>query len=234
MGDRHSPARIIALQRINLGKPQENGRHERMHPTLKAETANPPARNMRRQQRRFEQWTEEFNFERPHQVLDGSTPASAYEMSEHAYPGEVGDPEYPGHYETRRVGSNGLLKIRMVKVYLRRALSNELVGLVEVADGNCQVKFTGVELASYSERTKGGSRSGEAHVQAARASSTNNECHPSARFNKKSSLTPISLQQAEQVAGFQGSIAGSHSSGFPATRRGGGCGFPTRPTGAGG
>jgi len=144
----------IALQRITPGKPQENGRHERMHRTLKAETAQPPASSMGRQQRRFDDWVEEFNFERPHEALDGQTPASAYELSEREYPGEVGDPEYPGHYETRRVGSNGFLKFRMVRVYLSQALSNELVGLVEVADGDWRVKFAGAELATYNERSK--------------------------------------------------------------------------------
>lgn len=144
----------IRLQRITPGKPQENGRHERMHRTLKAETAKPPAANMKGQQCRFDRWVEEFNFERPHQALDGKTPASVHELSEREYPGEVGDPEYPGHYETRRVGSNGLLKFRMVKVYLSQALSNELVGLLEVDDGLWRVKFADVELATYDERTK--------------------------------------------------------------------------------
>jgi transposase InsO family protein len=144
----------IGLQRISPGKPQENGRHERMHRTLKAETASPPARDSRRQQDRFDRWVEEFNFERPHQALDGDTPASVHVLSEREYPGEVGDPEYPGHHETRRVGSNGFLKFRMVKVYLSQALSKELVGLVEVDDGEWRVRFAGVELATYDERTK--------------------------------------------------------------------------------
>lgn len=144
----------INLQRITPGKPQENGRHERMHRTLKAETAKPPAGSMGRQQRRFDRWVEEFNFQRPHEALGGATPASVHVLSEREYPGEVGDPEYPGHYETRRVGNNGLLKFRMVKVYLSQALGNELVGLVEVDDGRWRVKFAGVELATYDERTK--------------------------------------------------------------------------------
>jgi putative transposase len=144
----------IELQRIAPGKPQENGRHERMHRTLKAETARPPAQDMRAQQDRFDRWVEEFNKERPHEALGGMTPSSAYEPSERGYPGEVGDLEYPGHYETRRVGSNGLLKFRYVKVYLSQALSNELVGLVEVADGEWRVKFGTMELATYDERKK--------------------------------------------------------------------------------
>ncbi len=143
----------IELQRITPGKPQENGRHERMHRTLKAETARPPAQDMRKQQQRFDRWVKEFNFERPHEANQGATPSDAYEYSERKYPREVGDPEYPGHYETRRVGSNGLLKFRMVKVYLSQALSNELVGLVEVADGEWRVKFGTLELATYNERS---------------------------------------------------------------------------------
>jgi len=144
----------INLQRITPGKPQENGRHERMHRTLKAETARPPATNMSRQQRRFDRWVEEFNFERPHDALEGQTPASAYELSEREYPGEVGDPAYPSHFETRRVGNNGLLKFRGFKVYLSQALNNEMVGLLEVEDGQWRVKFAGLELATYDERSK--------------------------------------------------------------------------------
>ena len=144
----------IALQRITPGKPQENGRHERMHRTLKAETAKPPAQNMKQQQARFDRWVKEFNFERPHEAHQGATPAAAYEFSNRKYPGEVGNLQYPSHYETRRVGSNGLLKFKMVKVYLSQALSNELVGLVEIADGEWRVKFGTLELATYNERSK--------------------------------------------------------------------------------
>ena len=144
----------IKLQRITPGKPQENGRHERMHRTLKAETTRPPAMSMQRQQRRFDDWVEEFNFERPHQALDGATPASIYELSLREYPEEVCDPAYPGHYETRRVGSNGELKFGGHRVYLSQALRDELVGLVEVTDGQWRVKFGSLELATYDDRSK--------------------------------------------------------------------------------
>lgn len=143
----------IELQRITPGKPQENGRHERMHRTLKAETARPPERDINRQQRRFERFMEEYNFERPHEALKGATPGSTYELSERSYPGEVGDPEYPGHYETRRVCNNGLLKFKGMKVYLSQALGNELVALEEIADGEWRLRFGTLEIASYSERT---------------------------------------------------------------------------------
>ncbi len=144
----------IALQRITPGKPQENGRHERMHRTLKAETARPPAATMNWQQRRFDQWQQEFNFERPHDALAGKTPASAYELSTREYPQDVSDPQYPGHYETRRIGKQGMLKLRGIQVYLSEALRHELVGLTEVEDGRWRVKFGSLELATFDERTK--------------------------------------------------------------------------------
>lgn len=144
----------IKLQRIRPGRPQENGRHERMHRTLKAETARPPASNMTRQQGRFDAWVEEYNFERPHEALDGATPASRYEVSLREYPGEVADPEYPGHYEKRRVKPEGTLRLRGVQVYLSEALGNELVGAVEVADGEWRLKFGSLELATFDERRR--------------------------------------------------------------------------------
>jgi len=144
----------INLQRITPGKPQENGRHERMHRTLKAETARPPAATMKRQQHRFDDWVREFNFERPHAALGGATPASKFEVSSRRYIGEVGDLEYPGHFERRRVRSDGLMRIRGVKVYLSQALGNELVGLLEVEDGRWLVKFGTLELGTYDERSR--------------------------------------------------------------------------------
>ena len=139
----------IALQRIRPGKPQENGRHERMHRTLKAETSRPPALSMRRQQRRFEGFVEEFNFERPHAALNGATPASVFELSVREYPADVGDPEYPGHFEKRRVRRDGAVRIMGMQVYLSQALGHELVGLVEIDDGLWRLMFGSLELGVY-------------------------------------------------------------------------------------
>jgi transposase InsO family protein len=143
----------IELQRIRPGKPQENGRHERMHRTLKAETARPPQADMRRQQRRFDGWLKEYNYERPHAALGGATPASKFELSLREYQDEACDPEYPGHFEKRRVRREGLIKIKGVQVYLSQALGNELVGLVEIEDGQWRLKFGSLELGIYDERT---------------------------------------------------------------------------------
>ena len=76
----------ILPERIAPGKPQQNGRHERMHGTLKPETANPPAANLQAQQRRFDRFRAEFNHERPHEALGQTPPAQHYRPSPRSYP----------------------------------------------------------------------------------------------------------------------------------------------------
>jgi transposase InsO family protein len=97
----------IRLDRITPGRPQENGRHERMHRTLKAETTRPPAASHAGQQRRFDTWRKQYNQERPHEALEQSTPTKFYCSFRRPYPKEVPPPEYPGHYEVRRVTHYG-------------------------------------------------------------------------------------------------------------------------------
>lgn len=92
---------------IEPGKPQQNGRHERMHRTLKAETTRPPAANRRAQQRKFNRFLEEFNQERPHEALDMNTPASLYIPSGREMPDRLPPLEYPDRFETRYVSYNG-------------------------------------------------------------------------------------------------------------------------------
>ncbi|MBZ0138138.1 MAG: integrase core domain-containing protein [Planctomycetes bacterium] len=144
----------IELQRIRPGRPQENGRHERMHRTLKAEAARPPERSMASQQARFDRWMEEFNFQRPHEALDGATPAGRYALPTREYPKQVSDPEYPGHYEKRRVRDDGTVRLKGVQVYLSEALGSQLIGAVELDDGVWRIKFGGLELATFDERTR--------------------------------------------------------------------------------
>jgi transposase InsO family protein len=86
---------------IEPGKPQQNGRHERMHRTLKAETTRPPANSCRGQQRKFDRFREEFNFERPHEALDMQTPASVYQCSKRPMPDKLPALEYPDRFELR-------------------------------------------------------------------------------------------------------------------------------------
>ena len=86
---------------IEPGKPQQNGRHERMHKTLKQQTTRPPAKTMRGQQGRFDHFREEFNQVRPHEALDQETPASRYAPSSREFPTKLPPIEYPAHYEKR-------------------------------------------------------------------------------------------------------------------------------------
>jgi len=123
----------IRPERIKPGQPQQNGRHERMHLTLKAETANPPAATLRRQQERFDTFRLEFNQDRPHEALGMATPASAYVASERQYPEHLGEMEYPSGWAVRRVDS-GRFRWRSENIFVSHVLHGELVGL-EAVDG---------------------------------------------------------------------------------------------------
>lgn len=124
----------IRLERIPPGQPQHNGRHERMHRTLKAETASPPSTSMVAQQRRFDAFRMDFNIERPHEALNNEVPASVYEPSSRAFPRVLPDLEYPSHFDLRRVRPDGSLKLASRNPYLSRALIGHVVGLEETDD----------------------------------------------------------------------------------------------------
>jgi transposase InsO family protein len=92
---------------IEPGKPQQNGRHERMHRTLTAQATRPPAATLCSQQRRFNRFREEFNQERPHEALDQQTPASLYRSSPRPFPQTLPPLQYPDRFEVRYVSANG-------------------------------------------------------------------------------------------------------------------------------
>ena len=142
----------IGHQRIEPGQPQQNGRHERMHRTLKAETARPPEQNMACQQECFNRWRSEFNEERPHEALDGSTPGSAYRPSERAMPLALPKPEYPAHLEVRRVSRCGTFRHQSRQLFLSQALNEEYIALEETGDGVWSLYFYDVLLARLDER----------------------------------------------------------------------------------
>jgi transposase InsO family protein len=141
----------ILPERIEPGKPQQNGRHERMHGTLKPETAHPPAANLKAQQRRFDHFRAEFNHERPHEALGQTPPAQHYTRSPRSYPQRLEDPAYPTGYQLRRVRSNGEIKWRNELVLIGKALTNEIIGLRENDDGNAEVYFGPVALGVIDE-----------------------------------------------------------------------------------
>jgi len=131
----------IAVEFITPGHPEENGVHERMHRTLKAETASPPARTLREQQRRFDKWRRHFNLERPHEALNQQTPALHYQSSARPYRRVEARVSYPAHYWVRRVRSNGQIKWRGQKRFIGVALVGQIVGLKEVEPRRHEVYF---------------------------------------------------------------------------------------------
>ena len=132
----------IVPERIEPGKPQQNGRHERMHRTLKAETAKPPARTLRAQQRAFDRFREEFNHVRPHEALEMATPASVYEYSPRPYPERLGPVEYPAGLTVRIVQKRGEFYWHRHSVFLGEAFVREHVGL-EPLDGRYWTVYFG-------------------------------------------------------------------------------------------
>ena len=136
----------IRPERILPGRPDQNGRHERMHSTLKAETARPPRRSWRAQQRAFQIFRHEYNHERPHEALADETPASRYAPSPRAYPRQLPPPEYPAHFRVERVYPNGVISVRETQWYLTNCLAGELIGLEEVDDDRWTVYFGPIEL----------------------------------------------------------------------------------------
>jgi hypothetical protein len=143
----------IVHERIKPGRPDQNGRHERMHRTLKAETARPPEADRKAQQERFDEWRREYNEERPHEALAQVPPASRYEPSLRAYPERLPEPEYPGHFEVRRVRRGGEILFRKRDVFVSETLAHEEVALEEVEDGVWAIWFYDLEIGRLDERT---------------------------------------------------------------------------------
>jgi transposase InsO family protein len=131
--------------------PEQNGAHERMHRTLKADTTRPPAGNRGAQQRKFDSFRQEYNHERPHEALDQKTPASLYVPSHRPFPNRLPQPEYPGHFEVRRVSRNGGIRWKTSWVNISHSLLEEYVGLEEVDDGVWSLYFGPVLLGRFHE-----------------------------------------------------------------------------------
>lgn len=121
----------ITPERIRPGHPEENGAHERMHRTLKQETANPPQANAVAQQSAFDQFQAEYNDERPHEAIGMKTPAEVYVPSPRSFPKRLPEMEYPGGSITRHVTDNGTITFRDKRIYLSNALIDEPVRLEE-------------------------------------------------------------------------------------------------------
>ena len=135
----------IAIERIKPGNPQQNGRHERMHLTLKKETTRPPGMNALQQQTRFDDFVLEFNTERPHEALDMRRPADLYTVSSKPYFG-LPDLEYPLHDREYTVTACGRICMHRKRVNISTVLAGQKLGLKEVDDGIWLISFMHYDL----------------------------------------------------------------------------------------
>jgi len=140
----------VTPERIAPGKPQQNGRHERMHLTLLQEVASPPASSMRDQLKRLRNFQQLYNEERPHQALDNATPAERYQASPRRFDGNLRSPEY-GDQDVRRVRHNGEIKFDGKFIYISDALAGEPVGLAE-SEGYWTVSYGPIILGTIANR----------------------------------------------------------------------------------
>jgi transposase InsO family protein len=131
----------IALERIDPGKPHQNGRHERFHLTLKQDTASPPARTLRSQQTRFDAFRREYNQERPHEAIGMKAPVKIYVPSPRPLPTKLPEPEYPRWYQVCSPNVAGATWFRGARYFISTALRGERVGLAEIEEDCFEVYF---------------------------------------------------------------------------------------------
>jgi putative transposase len=140
----------IRLERIKPGKPQQNGRHERMHLTLKKEATRPAGRNFLQQQAKFDRFMHCFNFERPHEAIGMKYPAELYSASPRPYQG-LGELEYPLHDRTVMVTACGRICIGRRKVNLSHVFAGQKIGIREVSEKIWLVSFMHYDLGFFDE-----------------------------------------------------------------------------------
>ena len=142
----------VLPERIAPGKPQQNGRLERLHLTLLQDAANPPARTLREQLKRLADFQRLYNDERPHQALGNDTPAEHYAVSPRRFDGVLREPFYGDDRIVRRVRHNGEIKWRGETTYVSAALVGEPVGLIENDDGGWTVSYGPIVLGVIGHR----------------------------------------------------------------------------------
>jgi putative transposase len=142
----------IGIERIKPGNPQQNGRHERMHLTLKKEATKPAGKNLLQQQAKFDRFIEYYNQERPHQALEGRCPAQLYQPSPRPYTG-LSDLEYPLHDRTVTVTTCGRICIGRRKINLSHVFAGQNVGIKEVAEKIWLVSFMDYDLGFFDHET---------------------------------------------------------------------------------
>jgi len=143
----------IRLERIDPGAPQQNGRHERMHGTLKKETSQPPAATLAEQQACFDRFRNDYNDNRPHEALGQVPPTSRYRPSPRPYPAKLEEPWYDADHAVRRVRTSGEIKWGGQLIYINEALAGEPVGVAETEAGDWIVRFADIDLGLIDRKT---------------------------------------------------------------------------------
>ena len=136
----------VAPHFIRPASPQDNGRHERMHRTLKDDTADPPSTSLAEQQDRFDVFRTHYNSERPHEALGQQPPSTLWTPSPRPMPTRLLEPWYDPDHQVRRVRSNGEIKWRGDFIFLSEPLIGETVGLAETPSGAHIVRFFDIDL----------------------------------------------------------------------------------------
>ncbi len=144
----------VRPERIEPGRPTQNGRHERIHKTLKEETAIPPAASMILQQRRFDEFRRVYNDERPHEALGQKPPAEFYAPSSRLFPARLHEPEYGPNAEVRRVRYHGYVKWRGAEVFISETLRGEPVGIEHVTEERWTVRYGPLLLGHLDPRNR--------------------------------------------------------------------------------
>lgn len=143
----------IVHQRIRPSSPQENGQHERMHKDLKREATRPPAEDMPRQQKLLDKFRDRYNHERPHEALGNDLPADHWKPSTKEYSDRLRRPEYPGHFEIRRISACGAFRLQSGQYFLSNALKGEDIGMEEIDDGVWNIVYYNTILGRIDRKT---------------------------------------------------------------------------------
>jgi len=164
----------ITPERSRPSSPQDNGRHERMHRTLKQATAQPPKATVRLQQRAFHEFQTEYNEERPHEALEQFTPAACYQSSPRCYPRRLPELNYPDTMEVRRVSQQGSVRWRGERTFISEVFAYEALGLNTVEDRWLEVYYGPILLGWLDAYKQKFSRRPPKHLRSA----NNDESEP--------------------------------------------------------
>ncbi len=144
----------ITPERIDKGHPEQNGRHERMHRTLKEEAITQTAQTLKEQQLAFNRFRVTYNTQRPHEALDQGYPCEHYKQSVRSYPKRLRKPEYEEDIQVRQVQRNGHFIFKNHDFFLTKLLGKYPIGLKEVADGYWQIYFSFQPIGTIDIRKK--------------------------------------------------------------------------------